>query len=86
MEKMERQEVLAQIQDIFRDHLEDESIELSGATTANDVEGWDSLMHLQLIVAIENHFKIKFTSKEILSWKNVDAMLNSIMGRLEHAQ
>ncbi|GHT55137.1 acyl carrier protein [Spirochaetia bacterium] len=82
---MERQEIAAQVQDIFRDHLEDDSIVLADETTANDVEGWDSLMHLQLIVAIENHFKIKFTSKEILQWKNVGEMVSSITRRLEHA-
>jgi acyl carrier protein len=78
---MERQEILSQVQDIFRDHLEDDSIVLADATTANDVEGWDSLMHLQLIVAIENHFKVKFTSKEILQWKNVGEMISTIQGK-----
>jgi acyl carrier protein len=78
---MERKEILSQVQDIFRDHLEDDSIVLADETTANDVEGWDSLMHLQLIVAVENHFKIKFTSKEILQWKNVGEMVSSIHGK-----
>jgi acyl carrier protein len=82
---MERQEILSQVQDIFRDHLEDDSIVLADETTANDVEGWDSLMHLQLIVAVENHFKIKFTSREILQWKNVGEMVSSIVKRLENA-
>ncbi|WP_059369159.1 acyl carrier protein [Treponema endosymbiont of Eucomonympha sp.] len=82
---MERQEILSQVQDIFRDHLEDDSIVLADEKTANDVEGWDSLMHLQLIVAVENHFKIKFTSKEILQWKNVGEMVSSIVKRLENA-
>lgn len=68
---MQREELLLQIQEIFRDVLDDEEIVLEPATTADDVEGWDSLTHIQLIVAIEKHFKIKFTSKEILSWKNV---------------
>jgi acyl carrier protein len=81
---MERQEILSEVQDIFRDHLEDDSIVLTDETTANDVEGWDSLMHLQLIVAIENHFKVKFTSKEILQWKNVGEMVSSITKRLEN--
>jgi acyl carrier protein len=82
---MDRTNVLAHIQDIFRDQLENNSIVLTDATTANDVEGWDSLTHLQLIVAMESHFKIRFSSKEILSWKNVGEMLNCIMQRLENA-
>jgi acyl carrier protein len=79
---MDKQTVLAQTQDIFRDLLDDETVVLADETTAKDVDGWDSLTHLQLIVAIEKHFKIKFVSKEILSWKNVGEMLDCIVARL----
>lgn len=75
---MDRSELLKTVQDIFRDILDDEEIVLEDSTTADDVEGWDSLTHIQLIVAIEKQFKIKFTSKEILSWRNVGEMLDSI--------
>jgi acyl carrier protein len=73
---MGRNELLSEIQTIFHDILDDDSIILKDETTAADVEGWDSLTHIQLIVAIEKHFKVKFTSKEILSWKNVGEMLD----------
>ncbi|MDD3907835.1 MAG: acyl carrier protein [Bacteroidales bacterium] len=75
---MEKVEILARVQDIFRDLLDDESIVLTSETMADDVEGWDSLTHIQLIVAIEKSFKIKFTSREILSWKNVGEMIDNI--------
>ncbi|MDR2841555.1 MAG: acyl carrier protein [Paludibacter sp.] len=75
---MEKTEILIHVQTIFRDILDNEDITLGYETTANDVEEWDSLTHIQLIVAIEKHFKIKFTSKEILSWKNVGEMLDCI--------
>ena len=75
---MERTQIMAEVQDIFRDVLDNENILLVDDTTANDVEEWDSLTHIQLIVAIEKHFKIKFTSMEILSWKNVGEMVDCI--------
>lgn len=78
---MERNQILAEVQEIFRDVLDNEEIELQDATTADDVEEWDSLTHIQLIVAIEKHFKIKFTSKEILSWQNVGQMIDCIAAK-----
>lgn len=78
---MDRSELLKTVQVIFRDILDDEEIVLEDSTTADDVEGWDSLTHIQLIVAIEKQFKIKFTSKEILSWRNVGDMLDSIAAK-----
>lgn len=79
---MQNEVLLEQIQEIFRDVLDDEEIVLEPATTADDVEGWDSLTHIQLIVAIEKHFKIKFTSKEILSWKNVGELVDCLASKL----
>lgn len=78
---MDRSEILKQVQDIFIDILDDDEIVLEDSTTAEDVEGWDSLTHIQLIVAIEKQFKIKFTSKEILSWRNIGEMLDSIASK-----
>ena len=75
---MNKREILQQVEAIFNDVLDENAITLTETTTANDVDGWDSLTHIQLIVAIEKHFKIKFTSKEILSWKNIGEMLEAI--------
>jgi len=79
---MDKENVLEQVQEIFREVLDEDSLALTHGTTANDVEGWDSLTHIQLIVAIEKKFKLKFTSKEILSWKNVGELLNSINSKV----
>lgn len=78
---MNRKEVSSQVQDIFRDVLDDEKLILSDETTANDVEDWDSLSHIQLVVAIEKQFNMKFSAKEILSWKNVGDMVDRILSK-----
>ena len=78
---MDKAEILKQVENIFKDVLDEDSITLTETTVANDVEGWDSLTHIQLIVAIEKHFKIKFGSKEILSWNNVGEMLDAICSK-----
>ena len=75
---MDRNQILEEVQVIFRDVLDNEDIVLEDVTTADDIEEWDSLSHIQLIVAIEKHFQIKFTSKEILSWQNVGQMIDTI--------
>ncbi|MBF6598609.1 MAG: acyl carrier protein [Fermentimonas sp.] len=78
---MEKERVLNEVENIFRDILDEESLNLTRETTANDVDGWDSLTHIQLIVAIEKQFKVKFSSKEILSWKNVGELLDSLKAK-----
>lgn len=75
---MNRNDLLKQINAIFIDTLDNEDVVIEEATTANDVEEWDSLTHIQLVVAIEKHFKIRFTSREIQSWANVGEMMDCI--------
>jgi len=79
---MDKTHILSEFQRIMRDMLDDEHIVLAETTTAGDVEGWDSLTHIQLVVAIEKHFKIRFSSKEILSWKNVGEMIDCIFTKM----
>lgn len=79
---MKKTEILAQVQEIFRDVFDDEKMVLAYETAANDMDGWDSLTHIRLIVAIEKHFKIKYASNEIFSWKNVGEMLDCIQSKL----
>ena len=80
---MERSEIFKKVNEIFCDELDNEDIVLNDDTTADDVEEWDSLSHVQLIVAIEKAFGIKFTSNEILSWSNVGQLVDSIENRLK---
>ncbi len=73
---MERSEIIQKIQAIFIDTLDNEDIIITEKSNANDVEEWDSLTHIQLVVAIEKAFKIRFASKEIQSWANVGEMIS----------
>ena len=78
---MNKDHILEEVQEIFREVLDNEEIVLNNATTADDVEEWESLTHIQLIVAIEKHFNIRFTSREILSWQNVGEMIDCIANK-----
>ena len=78
---MEEKDILNEVQVIFRDVLDNDEIVLEAGMTADDIEEWDSLTHIQLIVAIEKHFKVKFTSREIMSWQNVGQMIACIANK-----
>lgn len=79
---MERNEILKKITEVFGDNLDLDNLSLSETTTADEVEGWDSLTHVQLVVAVEKTFKIRFNAKEIQGWKNVGEMIDSILSKL----
>lgn len=79
---MNKNEILSKLSEIFREELDNEEINLTEETTANDVEEWDSLSHIQLIVAVEKAFGIRFISSEIQSWNNIGEMVNSIASKL----
>lgn len=81
---MERQEILIKMQEIFREILDDENLVLIDGMPMYDIEGWDSLTHIQLIVEIENAFGVKFTAQEILSWKNVGEIISWLEKMIFH--
>ena len=78
---MERKEIFSKLNEIFIDVLDLDECNLTDETSANDIEEWDSLSHIQLIVAIEKRFGIKFTSLEIMKWRNVGELVDSILSR-----
>lgn len=78
---MERNDIINQLNGIFTDVIDNEEVKLADDTTAGDVDGWDSLTHIQLVVAVEKHFKVRFTAKEIQGWKNIGEMVDSIISK-----
>lgn len=79
---MNTEQILKEVNQIFIDVLDDEDIVLTNASSAKDIEEWDSLNHIQLVVAIEKHFKQRFTASEIQNWKNVGEMCEAIAAKL----
>lgn len=79
---MSREEVYEKLTEIFKDVFYRDDITLTDTTSAADIAGWDSLMHITLIGAIEDEFDIKFAMKDMLEMKNVGDMVNIIMGLL----
>ncbi len=70
--------VMSRLTGVFHRVFGDETLSLARGTTAKDVEGWDSLMHINLIVAIEREFKIRFTTREIAGLPNVGELIDLI--------
>ncbi|MBK9523806.1 MAG: acyl carrier protein [Bacteroidetes bacterium] len=79
---MDKNEILNQLTIIFKKIFENDAVILQMDTTANDVDGWDSLTHTSMIVEVEKHFSVKFKLKEVLSFKNVGDMVNMIHSKL----
>lgn len=79
---MSREEVYAKLNPVFRDVFDDDEITVNDATTAADIEDWDSLEHINLVVAIEKCFGVKFNIGEVSSMKNVGEMVDYILAKL----
>jgi acyl carrier protein len=69
------------LNEVFRDVMDDPSIVVGESTTAADIEEWDSLAHILLIVAIEKKFSIRFTAGEIQSFENVGELAALVQQR-----
>jgi acyl carrier protein len=72
---------LNRLNQVFQDVFDDDEMQITRQTTAKDVEGWDSLMHVTLVVNVEKAFKIKFSSSEVASLQNVGDLLDLIDAR-----
>ena len=77
-----REDIKKGLEEIFQETFEDESIALTDDTTAEDIEEWDSLTHVNLIMAIEKEFKISFTLEELDQQNDVGDTIDSILKKI----
>lgn len=77
------QEVWDQCAEIFRDVFEDDEISLSRETNVADIDSWDSLNHITLVTTIEQHFRVKFTTSEIMGWQNVGDFFDTLTSKIQ---
>lgn len=79
---MGREEVFERLNEVFRDVFDDETITVTENTTADDIEDWDSLEHINLMAAVESEFGIKFSMGQIMTMKNVGEMVDIILQKI----
>ena len=79
---MDKIEILATANTVFIVVLDNPQIILTDTTTAGEIAEWDSLSHIQLVVALEKKFRIRFSSREIRGWKNVGELVDSINAKV----
>jgi len=76
-------EIKNTLQEIFRDILDIDDLVLDNKTSASDIEEWDSLAHINLVVAIEREYQIKFGLGELQDLKNIEDMINIISNKIK---
>lgn len=80
---MTRDEIAGKLQAIFRDVFDDEAVVLRDEMTAKDIPQWDSLNHINVIIAAEQKFGVKFTSKEAIGLKNVGEFISLLESKVK---
>ena len=80
---MSREEVFDKVQEIFRDVFDDEELTISDQTNSDEIDEWDSLEHISLIISMEKEFSIKFDIKEVNKLENVGEMIDLIVRKME---
>ena len=78
---MNKNEIIERLTNVFRDVFDDDSIVITPSTTSADIEGWDSIEHINLIGAVEDEFGMRFKMKEVSGMKNVGEMIDILCER-----
>ena len=76
---MTREEVYERLNEVFREVFDDETIELHDETTAEDIDGWDSFEHINLVVAVQDEFSFKIPMGKVVTMENVGEMVDIIL-------
>jgi acyl carrier protein len=79
---MDDAQIYARMEDIFHDVFDDDSLQVSPALSAKDVDGWDSLTHIRLILTVQKAFRVKFSTSEIGKLENVGDLVELIKTRV----
>jgi len=79
---METDELYKRLNEVFRDVFDDDEIVVSTETTAKDIDGWDSLRHVRLLLTIERAFGIKFSAYEVNKLKNVGHLAKLVQAKI----
>lgn len=80
---MDRKQIVQETTEIVKSILKHEDFILNDEKTAGEIKGWDSLTHMEIIVAIEKHFNLKFSFMEIMNFQNMGDMFDCILNKLE---
>jgi acyl carrier protein len=75
--------MLNELQSVFRDVFEDQSLIITPETTANNIKMWDSLSHMVLMTSIEEKFNIKFSFNEVMGFDKVGDLIDTIEKKLK---
>ncbi|MBP7187722.1 MAG: acyl carrier protein [Ruminococcus sp.] len=78
---MNKNDVIARLNEVFRDVFGDDSITVNASTTAADIDDWDSIEHINLMEAVEQEFGLRFKMREVSGMKNVGEMIDIICER-----
>ena len=79
---MKTEDIMEKIQDVFREVLDDETLEIREGTVPGDIDDWDSLSHVILIVALEKEFEVKFKITELQTLVDVGDMARLVVEKL----
>ena len=81
---MEKNEIVEVIAGTVRDIMDDKSLVISEDTAPEDVDGWDSVTHVNLVTALEEKYDVKLSLREMMSWETVGDLADTILNKVQN--